>query len=194
MLQKLKKVIYNTGITVIIGNQGGETMKRIMRLSLLLTLALMVLIIPVVTIYAATVTVHVKPASLDQQDSFTDISSWHFLINQILEADAPTSIHVTWTNGYSADVPLLKWVGPDNPDKTGTAHYVVDADLNTYGFLVKDATAEVPEGWTGQFVLSDVSHGKPPIPEMPAVALLGLGIAGIGAFIYFQRRKAAAAA
>ena len=137
---------------------------------------------------STTQTVPVKAASLLGQMGKTDISLWHFVINQIDKADQPATIHVYWTNGitnYEADVPVTQ-------QENKMAHYTVAADDNTTGYWVWDAEAQVPGDWKGEFVLSHFDQVTPPVPEMPAVALLGLGVAGIGTYVYLQRRKAAA--
>lgn len=80
-------------------------------------------------------------------------TEWHFVINQIdTEAHAPVSIHVTWSNGQQADVPMDKFTG-------GTAHYPTTANLDS---TVVSATAEIYAGWDGQF---NLSHG--PACEQP---------------------------
>ncbi len=159
-------------------------MKRFLRSFLLLVVVLGVLIIPAVMVCAATTqTVHVHPSTLTQQDSYTDIASWHFVINQIDQADQPATIHVIWSNGYSTDVPMTQ-------SENKMAHYTIAADSNTWGALVTDATAEVPGDWKGNFNLSDISRGTPPVPELAAGALLGIGLVGVGAYIFIKRRKA----
>lgn len=74
-------------------------------------------------------------------------TEWHFVINQLdSPADAPATIHVTWANGASADVPLDKVTG-------GVAHYRTTANLDS---TVTSATSVIYDGWTGQF---NLSHG-----------------------------------
>jgi hypothetical protein len=74
-------------------------------------------------------------------------SEWHFVITQIdTVADAPASIHVTWANGQSEDVPLTNFTG-------GVAHYVTTDNLDS---TVTSATAVIYAGWSGQF---NLSHG-----------------------------------
>jgi hypothetical protein len=80
-------------------------------------------------------------------------TEWHFVITQIdTAADAPASIHVTWANGQSEDVPLQKFTG-------GTAHYVTTSNLDS---TVTSATAVIYAGWSGQFNLSHGPCGAPP--------------------------------
>jgi hypothetical protein len=97
--------------------------------------------------------ISVNPGSLSSHTC--DDSEWHFVITQIDDLDnpkngnedeAPTSIHVTWANGSSADLPL--------DDVTGkTAHYFFFGNLNS---TVTSATATIYTGWSGMF---NLSHG-----------------------------------
>jgi hypothetical protein len=81
-----------------------------------------------------------------------DDTEWHFVINQIdVVAHAPATIHVTWANGQSEDVPLAKFTG-------GVAHYVTTANLDS---VVTSATATIYGGWSGQFNLSHGPCGTP---------------------------------
>jgi hypothetical protein len=98
---------------------------------------------------ADTMTISAK-ASTDHE---CNSSEWHFVINQIdTAADAPASIHVSWANGQSEDVPLLKFTG-------GVAHYVTTDNLDS---TVTSATAVIYAGWSGQFNLSHGPCGAPP--------------------------------
>jgi hypothetical protein len=105
-------------------------------------------------------TIHVKAGSLaDHQCNETE---WHFIINQIdEEANAPASIHVTFSDGV-VDIPLEKFTG-------GAAHYtLVGQHLNA---TVIDATATIYEDWSGEFVLSHGPCGTtettPPVTTTP---------------------------
>jgi hypothetical protein len=81
-----------------------------------------------------------------------DDTEWHFVINQIdVVANAPATIHVTWANGQSEDVPLAKFTG-------GVAHYVTTDNLDS---VVTSATATIYGGWSGQFNLSHGPCGTP---------------------------------
>ena len=85
-------------------------------------------------------------------DHECDSTEWHFVITQVeSEASAPSSIHVVWANGVSADIPLDKFTG-------GTAHYATTANLDS---VVVEATAVIYEAWSGQF---NLSHGQCPEP------------------------------
>ncbi len=85
-------------------------------------------------------------------DHECDSTEWHFVITQIeSEASAPSSIHVVWANGVSADIPLDKFTG-------GTAHYATTVNLDS---VVVEATAVIYEAWSGQF---NLSHGQCPEP------------------------------
>lgn len=56
------------------------------------------------------------------------------MITQIdVAADAPATIHVTWANGQSEDVPLLTFTGH-------TAHYTTTSNLDS---TVASATAVI---------------------------------------------------
>jgi hypothetical protein len=103
----------------------------------------------------------VKTASLTDHDC--DDSEWHFIINQIDKAaDAPASITVTWANGDVEVVPLDKFTG-------GAAHYTTTLNLDS---TVVTATADIYEGWSGQFVLSHgpcgTTSSSPPVESSSA--------------------------
>ena len=95
-----------------------------------------------------TMTVHVKQASISDHagDCPGGVIGAHFVINQI--ADAPDSIEVSFADGSSQTVVLAKQSGP-------VGHYNAMSDA-----LVVDATAEVPDTWQGQFVLSNYFCGS----------------------------------
>jgi hypothetical protein len=89
--------------------------------------------------------ISVNPGSLTSHECNAD--EWHFVINQIdVAANAPATIHVTWANGSSADLPLANFTG-------GVAHYFSFANLNS---TVTSATATIYDGWDGSF---NLSHG-----------------------------------
>jgi len=82
-----------------------------------------------------------------------DGTEWHFVITQVSDqASAPSSIHVTWQNGASADLPLDSFTGQ-------TAHYRTTANLDSQ---VTSATASIYEAWDGQF---NLSHGPCAFPS-----------------------------
>ena len=103
-----------------------------------------------------TKTIHVRPETLAQQDSYGDIVLWHFIINGIDDSlgSKPAFIHVVWDNDFEADIPL-----EEGPGGTVVAHY--NADQNT-GNRVTDATAEIYCAWDGEFNLSHVDRMVPP--------------------------------
>ena len=103
---------------------------------------------------SGTVEVHVKQASLtDQGCDGQAISGGHFVINQI--TSPPASISVSLSDGTTLVVPLSK-------QTLKVAHYTVTF---TPGLTILDATAFVPTGWTGQFVLSNyLCGGSTPTP------------------------------
>jgi hypothetical protein len=91
-------------------------------------------------------------------DHECDDTEWHFVINQLdSDVDAPATIHVTWANGNSADVPLDKVTG-------GVAHYRTTANLDS---TVTSATAVIYDGWSGQFNLSHGPCGPTTPPSSP---------------------------
>lgn len=95
--------------------------------------------------------VSVKQASLADHagDCVDGATGAHFIINQLAAGTAPASIEVTLSDGSTHTVPLSKHTG-------GAAHYDI---AFASGLLVTDATANVPTGWTGQFVLSNYKCG-----------------------------------
>jgi hypothetical protein len=111
---------------------------------------------------AGTTEVHVKQASLtDQGCNGQPISGGHFVINQV--TSPPASISVSLSDGSVLVVPLTK-------QTQKVAQYTVTF---APGLSILDATAFVPSGWTGQFVLSNyLCGGSTPTPRpsssMPA--------------------------
>jgi hypothetical protein len=111
--------------------------------------------------------VHVKQASLtDNGCGGQVISGGHFIINQI--TSPPASISVSLSDGSTVTVPLSK-----QTQKVG--HYTLTF---APGLTIVDATAIVPNDWSGQFNLSNYlcSPGPstsptptpPPSSSMPA--------------------------
>lgn len=89
-------------------------------------------------------TISVNPGSLTSHTC--DSTEWHFVITGLGDPnDAPASIHVTWANGASADVPLDNVTG-------GTAHYRTTSNLDS---TVTGATAEI----FAEFNTFNLSHG-----------------------------------
>jgi hypothetical protein len=111
---------------------------------------------------AGTVLIHVKQASLtDQGCGGQAISGGHFVINQI--TSPPASISVSLSDGTTVTAPLTH-----QTRKVG--QYTISF---TPGLSILDATAMVPSGWSGQFVLSNyLCGGSTPTPvpssSMPA--------------------------
>ncbi|HEX5370527.1 MAG TPA: hypothetical protein VFY10_14025 [Dehalococcoidia bacterium] len=83
------------------------------------------------------------------------------MINQIdSEADAPATITVHWSNGETEQVDLTKFTGK-------VAHY--DVSGTSTHTLITSATADIYDGWPGQFNLSDVTCGPGgPTPPLDA--------------------------
>jgi hypothetical protein len=97
---------------------------------------------------ADTMVVHVKQASIADHaaDCPDGVIGAHFIINQI--SSGPATINVELADGSSMNVAKSK-------QTLSVAHY----DAFFTGTLVKDATAVVPNTWTGQFVLSNYICG-----------------------------------
>ena len=97
---------------------------------------------------ADTMVVHVKQASIADHaaDCPDGVIGAHFIINQI--SSGPATINVELADGSSMSVAKSK-------QTLSVAHY----DAFFTGTLVKDATAVVPNTWTGQFVLSNYICG-----------------------------------
>jgi hypothetical protein len=101
--------------------------------------------------------IHVRPPTLTPTGHECNDTEWHFVITQTDTANAPASIHVTWANGQSADVPI------DDPNfNGGTASYTTTLNLDS---VVTDATAEINDGWDGNFNLSHGPCGPVPPPS-----------------------------
>lgn len=100
----------------------------------------------------ATTTVHVKSSTLVTTAgtcSGQSITGGEFIINQ-LYSTPPASITVYFSDGSSQTVGLSFTAGK-------TAHYIGNWDSS---MTVTDATAELPTGWSGQFVLSHYLCGS----------------------------------
>jgi hypothetical protein len=161
-------------------------------------LALVMLVSGAVTVWGeSTKTVYVKQASLDsvQHDpALTDMISWQFNITGVTPDNAPQQIYVEWNDGSH----LL--VNIDDPEFPGNVAKYTTSYVNP-GTWVVNASAEVHLGWdvkvneggtgNGEFVLSHVTQYVPgyPTPELPAIALLGIGLAGVGSFVIIKRRR-----
>ena len=86
-------------------------------------------------------------------DAGGTITSWHFIINQIHPSeDAPAFITVEW-NGDTEDFDLDRVTGR-------VAHYTVTSDDDDHTSIAS-ATAEIYDGWSGNFNLSSVECGPP---------------------------------
>ena len=125
--------------------------------------------------FAATKPISVNPSSLSAHAC--DANEWHFVITQIQdfngdgtidELDAPPSIHVTWANGASADVPLDGVNGH-------TADYTTTANLTS---TVTGATANIDSTWSGTFNLSHGPCGTTTTPPTTTTTTPGGGGGG----------------
>ena len=129
----------------------GRTRRRaVLSLAGLITAAGMVLFFSAMTSPAVADTT--KPISAKALTSHEcNADQWQFVITQVdAQADAPTSIHVTWANSNSEDVPLSTFTGM-------TAHYRTTDNLDS---TVTSATADIYSAWSGQFNLSDGPCGS----------------------------------
>ncbi|MPZ50793.1 MAG: hypothetical protein GEU75_16090 [Dehalococcoidia bacterium] len=130
-------------------------------------IALAVAAVVTIVTGASAATISAKQSTFEEhQDGCLDeggiISSWHFIINQITPAsNAPASILVTWQNGDTQSVGLDRVTG-----KVG--HYTVAATASHSEIL--SATAQIYDGWRGQFNLSSVECETPPPPPLDACA------------------------
>jgi hypothetical protein len=106
---------------------------------------------------AALTTANLKVASLNDHagDCVNGATSGLIVLNQISAADAPATITVTFSDGSSAVVPLSGVNG-------GAAKYNVAVPS---GALITGATADVPDSWSGQFVLSHYTCATTPPPS-----------------------------
>ena len=105
-----------------------------------------------------TTTAHVKQASLtDQGCDGQAITGGHFVINQIAKADQPGTIDVTLDNGINVTTVTV----PQSKSEKYVAQYTVNFAPGT---TIVDATAVVPQGWHGQFVLSNYLCGGTSTP------------------------------
>lgn len=87
-------------------------------------------------------------------------TEWHFNINQITAGTQPASITVTFANAGTFEIPFWKLTG-------GNAHYLLATSTMPalYPGILTDtllsASAVVPEGYSGNFVLSHWPCIKP---------------------------------
>lgn len=71
-----------------------------------------------------------------------DPDAWFFVVNQVGGGAAPSSIHVVWTDGSRADVPLKK----DTP--ATIAQYETDQHTDV---TIQSASAILADDWSGRF-------------------------------------------
>lgn len=91
----------------------------------------------------------VEPHNMDAQQAECS-DRWFFVLNQFGGRTAPAAIHVVWTDGSEADVPLLKGT------PATIAQYATSANL---GFTLHSVTANVPADWKGQFNVGEAPCG-----------------------------------
>jgi hypothetical protein len=107
---------------------------------------------------------------------------WHIIINQIdTAANIPASISITWSDGTTLPIDFVPG------DFTGgVAHYWIPADYKPAAIYPVSGSAVIYIDWEGRFVLS---HGPtPPVPELPVIALMGIGLMGAGTVLFIKRR------
>ncbi len=79
--------------------------------------------------------------------NYTCSDRWFLNLNQVgKDNEAPATIHVTWTDGSQADVPLQKSTPATAAHYTTTEHPDV---------TVHSATVVMPDSWTGKLILSE---------------------------------------
>lgn len=128
--------------------------KQLRALLALVGAALLTLGVLVMPSGSASATEGTKPISAKAlTDHECDSSESHFVITQVEpESNAPASITVNWDNGATEVVPLDKYTGK-------TAHYTTTSNLDS---MVTSATADIYQGWMGEF---NYSHGPCGAPQ-----------------------------
>ncbi len=115
---------------------------------------------------AALASTTIEAKALD--DHGCDASEWHFVITGVRQVDPPSSITVTWSNGDVEEVALDRVPGNG---RANVAHYATTTNLDV---PVVSATAEIGDGWRGQFNLSHGpcgldEPGEPGEPDDPEI-------------------------
>jgi LPXTG-motif cell wall-anchored protein len=168
-----------------------------MRKILFLSLALVILVaLALPTAVMADPPPAVSPVFLQNTGSVPPTGyQWHFVLNQLEDPDAGTpTLYVLWDNGGGWSDPITGEV-----NNTICFFYVPVNGNHVPVFTTNSPTqanctyAVVPGLSKGNLVVSKPT-AVPPVPELPAVALFGLGLAGIGAFLFIKRRKRITAA
>lgn len=118
---------------------------------------------------------------------------WHFVLNGIVTDYNPNiSLHVIWSDGTTSD-----FTGAEANINQHQASWAVPYVPGLYPLSTVDnsslgvTSANVPGGSTGILTLSAPIA---PVPEVPAIILLGVGLAGIAAFVIIKKRKSMARA
>lgn len=115
-----------------------------------------------------------------------NITCWHFIVDQWSKSSNPV-IHIIWNDG-TEDIKTA------DADTNFTDYYYVDICNRPAGsYVTKDSWVEIADypDWQGQFNLSDVFCDEPayPTPELPPVALLGIGLLGLVAYIGWKKHE-----
>ena len=105
-----------------------------------------------------------------------------------LGSGSPTSFTIT---SDAATTPAGWFSGSNSLSGLGIGTYTITENVPSDWICTSENPQTVIITDEGDFTVTYTNEPKPgnPTPEMPAVALLGFGVAGIGAFVYFQRRK-----
>jgi LPXTG-motif cell wall-anchored protein len=113
---------------------------------------------------------------------------WHFVLNGLENPSAGTpTLNILWDNGEWSD-PIMGEVN----NKTCFFYVPVYGD-HIPVFVTENPTtsnctyADVPGLSTGNLVISAPTPTNP-VPEVPALALLGLGLVGVAGFIFVKKR------
>jgi hypothetical protein len=115
--------------------------------------------------------------------------------NKVFSSESPTpdaQLGFAWVNidgscrGYEAAFTLA-------PGTTPYDFYVhLQVNDGRTGYEATGQTSSTHKEGNSSLVAIDIVDPGVPAPEMPAAALLGLGLAGIGAFFIIQKRRATA--
>jgi LPXTG-motif cell wall-anchored protein len=111
---------------------------------------------------------------------------WHFVLTGLdyaSEESVTLSLYVVWTSGNTT--------GPYSPNRIRNHQSDFFVDQQPGGARPTSATYVNITGGTSSGNLVISSSPTPPVPEAPVVILLGIGLAGLGTFIFIKRRKTA---
>jgi hypothetical protein len=135
------------------------------------------------------------PSLASVQGSDWTMTEWHFVLNGWDDTELgpkPEPIYVVWHSENNQGVVELRDDFPIYKNLNQMAHYYATSTntgiqvMEAYVFLSDDPDYLDGRHYTGNLVLSPIA--APPIPELPAVALLGIGLLGLVAFIGWKKR------